>query len=75
MVREEKYLRKYYTEEVLLNGTSELEMCFVGKLEIWMMGRRKGGVLGGFVCSNWLLWLSPSQAIESEQTQYSGVDG
>lgn len=24
-------------------------------------------VLGGFVGSNWLLWLSPSQATESEQ--------
>lgn len=27
------------------------------------------------MCFNWLLWLSPSQVIASEQTEYSGVDG
>lgn len=40
------------------------------KLDIW---RRKKRRLGCFVCSNWLLGLSPSQAIESEQTQSTVV--
>lgn len=34
-----------------------------------MMWRRKKGALDGFVRSNWLLWLSPSQVIASEETQ------
>lgn len=46
-------------------------------MDVWVMWRKeRKGALDGFVHSNWLLWLSPSQVIESEaDTEYSGVDG